>query len=88
MISEICLEPRMQNASKPSVFQCELVGTIFGGCTFCSLVWMLPPLDFRADRPQEVAVAFRLLRQIRPAAFTGSHLVVLFQLEFVRNIRN
>ena len=34
-----------------------------------SLVWMLPPLDFQADRPQEVAVAFRLLRQIRPAAF-------------------
>ena len=53
-----------------------------------SLVWMLPPLDFQADRPQEVAVAFRLLRQIRPAAFSGSHLVVLFQLEFVRNIRN
>ena len=53
-----------------------------------SLVWMLPPLDFQADRPQEVAVAFRLLRQIRPAAFIGRHLVVLFQLEFVRNILN
>ena len=49
---------------------------------------LLPPLHCRADRPQEVAVAFRLLRQIRPAAFIGRHLVVLFQLEFVRNIRN
>ena len=27
----------MQNVSKSSVFQCELAGTVFGGCIFCSL---------------------------------------------------